>query len=141
MYSENKTFCFIFQTNFTEDISKQIFPKEKSVQIWKLWINCYNNVEKFFNEINFYNKMKIYNWFMLNIVKFVIEAKIRIPNITSFLLTKPLCYEIFPECSEYLWSIWLNNANEDPEKFISIINIKYKLCLTLWNSDVNNDLS
>jgi len=138
MYSNNKIFCFLFQTNFTEDICKKIIPKEKSVQVWKLYINSCN-IEKFFNEINFYDKMIIYNWFMLNILNFVIKANINIPNITSFRLTKPLCYEIFPKCSEYLWSIWLNNANEDPEKFISIINIKYKLCLTLWNSDVNND--
>lgn len=135
MYSENTIFCTLFKNNFTRDVCNKIISKQKADIVWELWKLSSCNTASFFNQINFYDKMNFHHWFMMNIVQFINNAKIQIPEITSFSLTKPLCDELFPKCSDVVWDIWINHANENPEKFISLVNIKYKLCMTLWQSN------
>jgi hypothetical protein len=135
MYTENTIFCDLFQSNFTRSVCDQLIPKQKSSAIWALWEQCNRDPTIFLPQINFYDKMEIHHWFMVNIILFINKAKIQIPNITSFSLTKPLCDEIFPKCSNIVWNIWVNHANEDPVKFISLINVKYKLCMILWQKN------
>jgi hypothetical protein len=59
----------------------------------------------------------------------------KIPDIKSFTLTKQISTELFYHSKDELWRIWIEKANQDPQKFIRIINMKYKLCLSLWSQN------
>jgi hypothetical protein len=129
MYTENQIFCRLFTDNFTKTIADSINPN-----LWGIWEKS-KNIEHFINKINIYDKFNIYYWFFQNVIHFTNASKMEIPDIKSFTLTKQISTELFYHSKDELWRIWIEKANQDPQKFISIINMKYKLCLSLWSQN------
>lgn len=130
MYTDNSSFVDAFKSYFSDKKKFYNITNTNTLSLINYWEKLNGDVRSFFACINVYDKIKIYAWIRQNAMLFTHNLKI----IQEYKLDKDTCITVFGEDSDKLWKIW-ESCGKNPEKFISTVTVKDKICLSLWTKD------